>query len=123
MLQSDVRYSQRYGVSRALFMTRLLERNSRYGQRELYSFFLGSLLASDQQAFRSLGFLTLDRVRIVLTGQYDLQSAWRFMLKKDYDVEVVNPEVRVKAFLAGLREIVFASPAYRHFQAAIAPVD
>jgi 2-dehydro-3-deoxygalactonokinase len=121
--EGGIRYSQRYGVSRALFMTRLLERNSRHGQRELYSFFLGSLLASDQQAFHSLGLLTPYRVRIVLTGQYNLQSAWRFMLKKDYDVEVVNPEVRMKAFLSGLREIVFASPAYRQFQAGIAAID
>jgi 2-dehydro-3-deoxygalactonokinase len=118
--EGGVRCSQRYGVSRALFMTRLLEGNSRYGQRELYSFFLGSLLASDLQAFRSLGLLAPGRVRIVLTGQPHLQSAWRFMLKKHNDVEVVSPEVRVRAFLAGLREIVFASPAYRQYVAGIA---
>ena len=35
--------TQRYGLSRALFMTRLLEGNSRYRQRELYNFLLGSL--------------------------------------------------------------------------------
>ena len=120
--ESGVRCSQRYGLSRALFMTRLLEGNSRYGQRELYSFFLGALLASDLRAFRSLGFLAPRRIRIVLSGQPNLQLAWRLILKKDYDVKVVSPEVRALAFLAGLREIVFASSAYRQFQAGIAGI-
>jgi len=120
--EGGVRCSQRYGLSRALFMTRLLEGNSRYGQRELYSFFLGSLLASDLQAFRSLGLLAPGRSRIVLTGQPNLQSAWRLMLKRNCEVEVVSPDVRVRAFLTGLREIVFASPVYRRFQAGIAEI-
>ena len=118
--ESGARCTHRYGLSRALFVTRLLEGNSRYGQRELYSFLLGSILASDLRAFRSLGLLTPHRVRIVLSGQPDLQSAWRLMLRRDYDVKVVSPESRVLAFLAGLREIVFASPVYRQFQAGIA---
>jgi 2-dehydro-3-deoxygalactonokinase len=113
--EAGVRCSERYGVSRALFMTRLLERNPQYDQRKLFSFFLGSLMASDWQAFRSVGLLSPGRLKILLTGQYNLQSAWRFMLTKHYAVEVVSPQVRAKAFLAGLREIVFASPAYRQF--------
>jgi 2-dehydro-3-deoxygalactonokinase len=120
--ESGARCAQRYGLSRALFMTRLLEGNSRYGQRELYSFLLGSLLASDLQAFRSLGLLASHRAKIVLSGQPNLQSAWRLMLKKNYDVKVVSAEARVSAFLAGLREIVFASPAYRQFQSGIAGI-
>ena len=113
---SGVKCSQRYGLLRAAFMTRLLEGNSRYGQRELYSFLLGALLASDLQAFRSLGLLAPGRTRIVVSGQPSLQSAWRLLLKKDYKISIVSPEARVRAFLAGLREIVFASPAYRQFQ-------
>ena len=101
-------------------MTRLLEGNSRYRQRELYSFLLGSLLASDLRAFRSLGLLGSRGTRIVLSGQPNLQSAWRLLLMKDYRVKAVSPEVRVLSYLAGLREIVFTSPAYRHFQAGIA---
>ena len=118
--ESGVSCSKRYGLSRALFMTRLLEGNSRHGQRELYSFLLGSLLASDLQAFRSLGLLAPRRLRIILTGQPNLQSAWRLMLKKNYNIHVVSPELRARAFLSGLREIVFASPAFRRFQAGIA---
>jgi len=120
--ESGARCAQRYGLSRALFVTRLLEGNSRYRQRELYSFLLGSLLASDLQAFRSLGLLSSRRAKIVLSGQPNLQSAWRLMLKKDYAIKVVSPKVRVSAFLAGLREIVFASPAYRQFQSAVAGI-
>lgn len=116
--EGGARCTQRYGLSRALFMTRLLEGNPRYRQRELYSFLLGSLLASDLRAFRSLGLLGSRGMRIVLSGQPNLQSAWRLLLMKDYRVKVVSPEVRVLSFLAGLRAIVFASPAYRQFQAA-----
>ena len=117
--KSGTKCTQRYGLSRALFMTRLLEGNSRHRQRELYSFLLGSLLASDLQAFRSLGLLAPRRLRVVLSGQPNLQSAWRLMLNRHYDVKVLSPESRVSAFLAGLREIVFASPAYRQFQAGL----
>src|SRR5437763_16841529 len=100
--ESGVRCSERYGLSRALFMTRLLEGNSRYGQTELYSFLLGSLLASDLQAFRSLGLLASRQIKIVLTGQPNLQSAWRLMLRNNHNVKVGSPELRVRAFLAGL---------------------
>ena len=110
--------SQRYGLTRALFMTRLLEGNSRHGQRELYSFLLGSLLASDLQAFRRLALLVPGRTKMLLTGQPNLQSAWRVMLSQDYDVRLVSGETRVRAFHAGLHNIVFASGAYREFQAA-----
>lgn len=118
--QSGAACSQRYGLLRALFMTRLLEGNSRYGHRELFSFLLGGLLASDLHAFRSLGLLAPHRTRIVLTGQPNLQSAWRLMLKKDYDIKVVSPEARVRAFLSGLRQIVSASPAHRQFHTGVA---
>jgi hypothetical protein len=82
----------------------------------LYSFLLGALLASDLQAFRSLGLLKPGRTRIVLSGQPNLQLAWGLLLKKDYKIRVASPEARTRAFLAGLRAIVFASPAYRQFQ-------
>jgi 2-dehydro-3-deoxygalactonokinase len=107
--------TEQYGLSRAMFITRLLEGNSRNGQRELYSFLLGALVASDFQAFRNLGLLA-PRISIVLSGQRNLQLAWSLMLKKNYRVTVVSPESRASAFLAGLREIVFASPAYHQFQ-------
>ena len=110
--------SRRNGLSRALFMTRLLEGNSRYVQRELYSFLVGALMASDFQAFRTLGLLRRD-TKTVLTGQPNLQSAWRLMLGRRYHLKVVKHEGRVQAFLAGLREIVFASPAFRRFHAKI----
>ena len=116
--EGGARCTQRYGLLRALFMTRLLEGNPRYRQRELYSFLLGSLLASDLRAFRSLGLLGSPGLRIVLSGQPNLQSAWKLLLRKDYRVKVISSKVRVSSFLAGLRAIVFASPAYRQFQAA-----
>lgn len=115
--QSGARLGKRYGLLRALFMVRLLEENPAYHQAQLYSFLLGSLLASDLQAFQSLGFLKSGRVRIVLSGQPDLQLAWRTILQgKGYDIETVSPRERVQAFLAGLRQIVFASSPYREFQ-------
>jgi 2-dehydro-3-deoxygalactonokinase len=114
--EAGAKSTERHGLSRAMFMTRLLEGNSRHGQRELYSFLLGALVASDFQAFRSAGLLTRPRMRIILSGQPSLQSAWSWMLRKDYRVRVVSPRLRVLAFLTGLREIVFASPAYREFQ-------
>jgi len=118
-LQSGARLGKRYGLLRALFMVRLLEENPAYHQAQLYSFLLGSLLASDLHAFQSLGLLEPGRVRIVLSGQPGLQSAWRTILQgkgKSYDIEAVSPRERVQAFLAGLRQIVFASPSYRQFQ-------
>lgn len=114
-LKSGIRSAQRYGLTRSLFMTRLLEGNPSYGQTELYSFLLGALLATDLQAFRSLGLL-VPRVRIVLTGQPNLQSAWKEILNPSYDVKVVKPKMRVRMFLSGLGQIVFSSPAYRKFQ-------
>jgi 2-dehydro-3-deoxygalactonokinase len=115
--QSGARLGKRYGLLRALFMVRLLEENPAYHQAQLYSFLLGSLLASDLHAFQSLGLLKPGRARIVLSGQPDLQSAWRTILQgKGYDIEAVSPRERVQAFLTGLRQIVFASPPYRKFQ-------
>lgn len=116
--QKGTELSQRYGLTRALFMTRLLEGNPRHGQRELYSFLMGSLLASDLQAFRQLALLVPGRTKILLTGQPNLQLAWRVVLNRNYDVKLVSSEVRVRAFHAGLRNIVFASGAYRKFEAA-----
>jgi 2-dehydro-3-deoxygalactonokinase len=115
--KTGAKHCQRYGLSRTLFLVRLLEGNSRYTQRDLYSFLLGSLLASDLQAFRRLGLLAPGKVRVVLTGQPNLQSAWRLLLKNDYDIKVVSPKLRAQAFLNGLRAIIFASPVYRKFQA------
>jgi 2-dehydro-3-deoxygalactonokinase len=120
--ESGAACSRRYGLSRSLFMTRLLEGNPRYGQRELYSFLLGALLASDLHAFRRLALLAAG-LRVLLTGQPSLQAAWRLLLHKDYNVKVVNPTRRNQAFLTGLREIVFASPAFRQFRDAIAPKE
>jgi 2-dehydro-3-deoxygalactonokinase len=113
--ESGIRWTQRYGLTRSLFMTRLLEANPKNGQQELYSFLLGALLGSDLQAFRGLGLL-VPRVPILLTGQPNLQSAWKLMLNTSYDVKVVKPKMRVRMFLAGLGQIVFSSPAYRKFQ-------
>ena len=113
--EGGIRSTERYGLTRSLFMTRLLEGNPSYGQQELYSFLLGALLASDLQAFRGLGLL-VPRARIVLTGQPNLQSAWKVMLNTSYDVKVVKPKMRVRMFLAGLGQIVFSSPAYGKFQ-------
>jgi 2-dehydro-3-deoxygalactonokinase len=113
--EKGIQSTERYGLTRSLFMTRLLEGNTRVGQPELYSFLLGSILASDLRAFRSFGLLA-GRIKIVLTGQPNLQTAWKLMLRKSTNVKIVTPKMRARIFLAGLRRIVSASRAYRKFR-------
>ena len=115
--RSGAQLSKRYGLLRALFMVRLLEENPGYDQSQLYSFLLGSLLVSDLHTFQRLGYLQAGGAPILLSGQPDLQEAWRAMLKgKGLNVEVVNARERAQAFLSGLRQIVFASSLFRQFQ-------
>jgi 2-dehydro-3-deoxygalactonokinase len=114
--QQGCRCTRRHGLLRALFMVRLLEENRHHTQAQLYSFLLGSLLVCDLQAFESHGLLNSRSSRILLSGRPDLQLAWKLLLRKRaHEVVVVDPRTRVSAFLAGLRKIVFASPAFRRF--------
>ncbi len=112
------RCARRHGLLRALFMVRLLEENRRYTQAQLYSFLLGSLLVCDLRAFESQGLLNSRSSRILLSGRPDLLFAWRLILReRGYETVVIDPRERVRAFLAGLRKIVFASPAFHRFGA------
>ncbi len=114
--QKGCEYAKRNGLLRALFMVRLLEENPRYRPTDLYSFLAGALSLSDLHAFESQGLLNTRRKPIVLSGHPGLLAAWSFMLrKKKHEIEVVSQQERTAAFLAGLRRIVFASPAFRRF--------
>lgn len=109
---------ERHGLLRALFMVRLLEENPRYRPPDLNSFLLGALQRSDLHAFESQGLLHSRNKTVLLSGHPDLLAACSLMLRsKRRGVEIVSPRERITAFLAGLRQIVFPSPAFRHFAA------
>ncbi|OLE57561.1 MAG: hypothetical protein AUG13_03400 [Chloroflexi bacterium 13_1_20CM_2_59_7] len=112
------RCAKRHGLLRALFMVRLLEENPRHRPADLYSFLVGALLLSDLHAFESQGLLESRTNQILLSGHPDLLAAWSLMLrKKKHEVEIVSPQKRFAAFLAGLRRIVFDSQLFRRFLA------
>lgn len=110
--------AERHGLSRALFMIRLLEENPCHRPADLNSFLVGALQQSDLHAFESQGLLISGNNTILLSGHPDLLTAWSLMLRrKRRRVEIISPRERITAFLAGLRQIVFASPTFRHFAA------
>jgi 2-dehydro-3-deoxygalactonokinase len=109
----------RHGISRALFMIRLLGENPEYGPAELYSFLLGASVATDLKAFD--GLFREKTLHIVLSGHPALVTAWKQVLhrwNRSVTMEIIRPENRVAAFLTGLRRIVLASPSFRAFRVA-----
>ena len=114
-----VRCAKRHGLLRACFVVRLLEENPHHRPTDLYSFLVGAFLLCDLHAFESRGLLNSRKAPILLSGHPDLLAGWRLLLrKKKHDVEIVTRQERIAAFLAGLRRIVFASPAFRHWQSS-----
>ncbi len=107
-------HSNRSGLLRGLFMVRLLSENSRYSRSELYSYVLGALVASDCQTLESSQLLGDRRVSILVSGHPLLQRAWSLILEeKRYRFDILHRREREKAFLEGLRKVVFSSPNFR----------
>lgn len=114
--EKGYRYARRNGLLRALFMVRLLEDNIGHSPAELYSFLLGALVSCDLQAFERQGLLKPRGIRILLSGQAGLLTAWSLLLRRrKHRITIVRLPERAAAFLAGLRTIVFASPVFRRF--------
>ncbi len=108
--------SDKYGLLRALFMVRLLGENGRYTHSNLYSFFLGALLASDFQALQNAGLLKGATTPIILSGHAQLQKAWCLLLQRHgRPFTIIKKREREHAFLDGLRTIVFSSDAFAKF--------
>lgn len=115
-LLEGARTAKRVGLLRALFLVRLLGENSCYDSADLYSFLLGAVLCSDLRGFESNGLL--GGRKILLSGNPQLIRAWKTILRtKKLPAEGIHPSERVAAFLAGLRRIVFPSPAFQRFAA------
>lgn len=107
---SGVLHGCRNGLLRALFAVRLLSENSHYSRTDIYSFFLGSLIASDFQAIRQSQVLKGRVSHILLSGHSQLQKAWSMVLgHKSYHLRMLSPRERETAFLEGLRAVAFSN--------------
>ena len=114
--RSGMECAQRSGLLRALFSIRLLGENRRYTPAQLFSFLLGAVLDSEVRALRSQGLLRQKQLRIALSGQPGLQRAWKLVLEQQkHRVTFLRPAQTEKAFLRGLREVVFSSQVFRSF--------
>lgn len=112
--------TQRRGLLRALFSIRLLGENRRYTPAQLYSFLLGAILTSEVRAFRRQGLLGTKRLRVVLSGHPLLQRAWKLMLElHGRRTQFLTPAQTEKAFLRGLREVVFSSQVFQLFSHSV----
>ena len=108
--------AQRRGLLRALFSIRLLGENRLYNPAQLYSFLLGAVLESEVHAFRGQWLLGGKRLRVFLSGQPFLQRAWKLALERQKQQAVfLKPAQTEKAFLKGLRDVIFASQVFESF--------
>jgi 2-dehydro-3-deoxygalactonokinase len=102
-----------YGLSRTFFLIRILEQSGDYGPQQLGSVFAGAVASEDIHAMRGHGLLERG-AKVVLSGRPRFQSVWKRLLEREgLAVTVLSAEDAERAFLAGLREIVFNSPVFR----------
>jgi len=104
--------ASRHGLSRALFLLRIL---SRSGATEavIESMFAGALASEDVRAMCSAGLLG-GAGSAVLSGLPELQPAWRHFLEAEgLAVTPLSADETERAFLTGLSKIVAASGKFR----------
>jgi 2-dehydro-3-deoxygalactonokinase len=96
---------QRIGFTRALYLVRIFDLNSKFSKEHLFAFLLGAILHEEFLSLRNLTEGT-GVERVVLSGLPYLQPAWLHALEQcDFSVRSLSSEETERAFLAGLLRI------------------
>lgn len=107
-------WAERFGLLRTFFLVRILEQGHQYRQEQLFSVFVGAVASGDLHAMKAHGFLKDRRQKIILSGQPTLQPVWKLLLEREgFSVHLLSAEEIEAAFLGGLQQIVFHSPAFQ----------
>ena len=107
------RWARRFGLSRTLFLIRILEQNPDIENEQLASLFLGAMIDEDARALRTRGFLGEKIQKVILSGQPSWHPSWQIILEEaGASVLVLTPQQTEQAFLAGLHKIVTGSPVF-----------
>ncbi len=113
LVRTGADWSEKYGLSRTFFLLRVLEQSGDYGREQLGSVFAGALASADIQAMRGHGLLGGREPKAILSGRPRLQSVWTFLLEREgLSVTALSADETERAFVTGLQEIVFNSPAF-----------
>ncbi|RMF87107.1 MAG: 2-dehydro-3-deoxygalactonokinase [Nitrospinota bacterium] len=114
LVRQGAEWTAQYGLSRTLFLVRILEQSRQYSPDQLWSVFIGAVAFTDIQALRSSSLAAEQRGQVVLSGRPSWQPVWRSFLEEEgFSVIVLSPQEMETAFLKGLQRIVFASPLFR----------
>jgi len=107
-------WAEKYGLSRTFFLVRILEQSGRYTPGQLGSVFAGAVASADLAAMRGHGYLRGRHPAVLLSGRPRFQSVWQRQLERaGLTVTALSPQETERAFLTGLRQIVFDSPAFK----------
>lgn len=102
MLIKGAESTEFLGLTRALFLVRLLEQGRRWSPEELRSYLLGAVIRSDLQ-----GILPDEIQPVVLSGPDAALPAWAILLDHYAQPSVkLNSRGRETAFLAGIQQIL-----------------
>jgi len=113
LLVKGAEWAERYGLSRTFFLIRILEQSHEYQEDQLMSVFAGAVASADLHAMGAHGFLKDRAQKVILSGRPVFQPVWRFFLEREgFSVTVLSSEEIERAFLTGLQQIVFKSPAF-----------
>jgi 2-dehydro-3-deoxygalactonokinase len=97
---------RRFGLSRALYLVRILHLNSDHPKEWLASFLLGAMLSEDFRCLDSLRSQFPLR-ELIVSGLPHLQPAWSSFLKPlDLPFRMLNAEETEQAFLKGAQHIL-----------------
>jgi len=112
MLDRGAAWVEQYGLSRSLFLIRILDQSGQYTTAQLVSLFAGAIAFGDIQAIRGHR-LAEKGTSVILSGRTALQPVWRrFLQREGFEVTGLSEAQIEGAFLAGLQQIVFQSPAF-----------
>jgi 2-dehydro-3-deoxygalactonokinase len=109
--ESGMNEQRQSGLSRALFVVRLLALKNQGTPEDRFSFLLGAFLASDLDPLVARGVLT-GETRIVISGHPSLAEACAYALQSmKIHATVLTEEETEKAFVTGIRSICAQSAA------------
>lgn len=77
---------KKYGINRALFQTRTMDKMLRYSAEALYSFFLGAILCEEVES------LTDCKKQIYICGQRSIRKAMMFLIKNRLSISAIEIE-------------------------------
>ena len=96
---------KREGLSRTLFLIRLLDQGGQTGQDERLAFLYGAFVESEIEGIKRSNLL-IESKRLLISGHEPVTRAFAHRLRAlGCEVELLTEDERDRAFLKGLREI------------------